>query len=67
VTTWLAIIVPSAVSLVAALLGVVNHAKLTQVHVLVNSRLDTAVQEIADLKQQRDIRRADEGGERLQP
>jgi hypothetical protein len=37
----------------AAAVGYANRQKLTEIHVLVNSRLDTAIREIEDLKQQR--------------
>ena len=37
-------------AVVAAVLGGVNHRKIMQVHVLVNSRLDQALAKLADLE-----------------
>lgn len=48
--------VPAAI---AAVLGVLNRGKLTAIHVLVNSRLDQALSEIADLRRQRDIKHSE--------
>jgi hypothetical protein len=78
---WAAIIIPGLFSLAAAGLGLINHGKIAdtqakvqdtqnkvqEVHVLVNSRLDATLSEIADLKQQRDLKASGESGERLQP
>jgi hypothetical protein len=70
---WAAIIIPGLFSLAAAGLGLVNHGKIAdtqnkvqEVHLLVNSRLDATLNEIADLKQQRDLKASGESGERLQ-
>lgn len=54
-----AVIIPSVASVIAAILGVINHKKIAEVHVLVNNRLDTALSEINDLKSQRDQLRTD--------
>jgi hypothetical protein len=59
---WLAAIIPSAFGLAAAVLGLMNRKKLQEVHVLVNSRLDATLTEIADLKKQRDLKASDEAG-----
>jgi hypothetical protein len=71
---WAAIIIPGLFSLAAAGLGLVNHgkiadtqAKVQEVHLLVNSRLDATLSEIADLKQQRDLKASGESGKRLEP
>jgi hypothetical protein len=71
---WAAIIIPGLFSLAAAGLGLVNHgkiadtqAKVQEVHLLVNSRLDATLNEIADLKQQRDLKASGESGEMLAP
>ena len=44
-------------AITAAIIGVWNHKKLTEIHILVNSRLDQALSEINDLKSERDIAR----------
>jgi hypothetical protein len=41
-------------AIIAAALGAVNHVKIGEVHVLVNNRLDSALEQIADLQKQRD-------------
>jgi hypothetical protein len=38
----------------AAVVGVINRAKINEIHVLVNSRLDAALGQVDDLKEQRD-------------
>lgn len=43
---------------ITAALGLVMRKKTNEIHVLVNSRLDQAIAEISDLKQQRDIKHA---------
>jgi hypothetical protein len=57
---WLVAIIPSAFGLAAAVLGLMNRKKLQEVHVLVNSRLDATLTEIADLKTQRDLKASGE-------
>jgi|HubBroStandDraft_2_1064218.scaffolds.fasta_scaffold919340_3 hypothetical protein len=47
-------------AIVAAVLGYKNKKKLTEIHILVNSRLDQALSEINDLKSQRDLKRKDD-------
>jgi hypothetical protein len=49
-------IVAAAVSGVAVVLSALVLRKSQQIHVLVNSRTDALKDEIADLKEQRDIR-----------
>ena len=44
-------------AITAAIIGVWNHKKLQEIHILVNSRLDQALSEINDLKSERDIAR----------
>lgn len=51
---WSSVITGIA-AIIAAAVGLINRHKLNQVHVLVNSRLDATLTEIADLKLQRDI------------
>jgi len=53
-------VISAAAALAAAVLGLLNRKKLTEVHLLVNSRLDSALSQIADLKQQRDLKRGDD-------
>ena len=53
-------IVAGVAAVIAALIGVRNHVKLTEIHVLVNARLDSALTEIDDLKTQRDIKHEEE-------
>lgn len=43
-----------AAAIVAAVVSLHNTRKIEEVHVLVNSRLDAALEQIADLKDQRD-------------
>lgn len=43
---------------ITAVLGLINRKKISEVHILVNSRLDATLTEIEDLKQQRDIKHA---------
>jgi hypothetical protein len=47
-------ILASTISAVAVVISAVVLRKVQQVHVLVNSRLDATLAEIADLKKQRD-------------
>jgi len=54
---WSSVITGIA-AILAAALGLINRHKLNQVHVLVNSRLDSTLTEIEDLKKQRDTRAA---------
>ena len=56
---WASVITAVA-AVAAAVVGTLNHRKIDQVHVLVNSRLDTALAQIEDLKQQRDIKHDEE-------
>jgi hypothetical protein len=53
-------VVAGVAAIIAALIGVRNHVKLTEIHVLVNARLDTALTEIDDLKKQRDLKHDEE-------
>ncbi len=53
-------IIAGVAAVIAALIGVRNHVKLTEIHVLVNARLDSALTEIDDLKTQRDIKHEEE-------
>lgn len=53
-------IIAGVAAVIAALIGVRNHVKLTEIHVLVNARLDSALTEIDDLKTQRDIKHEQE-------
>jgi hypothetical protein len=53
-------VIAGVAAVIAALIGVRNHIKLTEIHVLVNSRLDSALTEIDDLKTQRDIKHDEE-------
>ena len=46
-------VVTAGAAIIAASLGYINHNKIKQVHVLVNSRLDAALEQIGDLKDQR--------------
>ena len=61
----IAIVVPSACSLAAAIVSALILRKVGQVHVMINSRLTEALgakdSQIADLQQQRDL------GRRLPP
>lgn len=41
-------------STAAAWIGLHNRKRINEIHVMVNSRLDSTLAEIADLKQQRD-------------
>lgn len=43
---------------ITAVLGLINRKKISEVHILVNSRLDATLTEIEDLKEQRDIKHA---------
>jgi hypothetical protein len=56
---WLAASIPSCAGIIAAVIGLINRRKISEIHVLVNSRLDLAIAQIEDLKQQRDQARAD--------
>lgn len=60
----LVIIVSSVIAgisaVTAAMVGAVNHRKLSEIHILVNSRLDTAMAEIEDLKKQRDLKQGED-------
>lgn len=47
--------IAAAGAIIAAALGLLNRQKINEIHVLVNSRLDTAIQQIEDLKTQRDL------------
>jgi hypothetical protein len=42
-------------AIIAAVLGLTNRVKIAEVHVLVNHRLDEALMEIAQLKDQRHV------------
>jgi hypothetical protein len=42
-------------AIIAAVLGLTNRSKIAEVHVLVNHRLDEALMEIAQLKDQRHV------------
>ena len=53
-------VIAGIAAIVAAVIGIRNHVKLTDIHVLVNSRLDTALEEIKDLKTQRDMKHDEE-------
>jgi hypothetical protein len=55
----LAAIISGVCTIIVALI----YVKLQQVHQLVNSRLDTAIQEIEDLKSERSIARGQPGTE----
>ena len=47
----------------ASAMGLLNRKKLTEIHVLVNSRLDQALSEINDLRQQRNrLQDREDGG-----
>jgi hypothetical protein len=46
----------------ATVISAMCYRRVGQVHVLVNSRLDTALSQIDDLKAQRDLKRQDELG-----
>lgn len=50
----IAAVIAGVCAIAAAIIGVVNHRKLEEIHILVNSRLDEALAEIQDLKNQRD-------------
>lgn len=56
-------IIAAALSALAVILSAFILRKSQQIHLLVNSRLDATIAEIADLKQQRDDKAAaeDEG------
>lgn len=56
----IAAIIAGLSAIVAAIIGIFNHRKLQEIHILVNSRLDQALAEITDLKEQRDIKQAKE-------
>jgi ABC-type molybdate transport system substrate-binding protein len=43
-------------AIIAAIIGAFNHKKLQDIKVSVDGRLDQALEEIADLKRQRDIK-----------
>jgi hypothetical protein len=50
--TIIAAVIGGVAAVAAASLGVMNRGKLREIHVLVNSRLDEALGEIALLKEQ---------------
>lgn len=52
---------PSLISGLAAVISAWVARKVQQVHVLVNSRLDAALAQIDDLKDQRDLKAARDG------
>lgn len=56
----IAAIIAGLSAIIAAIIGIFNHRKLQEIHILVNSRLDQALAEITDLKEQRDIKQAKE-------
>jgi hypothetical protein len=58
--TAIGVIATAIGAIVAAVLGYKNKKKLTEIHILVNSRLDQALGEINDLKSQRDLKRKDD-------
>jgi hypothetical protein len=58
--TAIGVIATAIGAIVAAVLGYKNKKKLTEIHILVNSRLDQALSEINDLKSQRDLKRKDD-------
>ena len=51
-----AAVISAVGAITAAIIGAYNHRKLQEIHILVNSRLDQALSEIIDLRQQRDIK-----------
>jgi hypothetical protein len=57
-------IIAACISTAGVIISSVILIKANQIHVLVNSRLDTAVKEIEDLKTQRDLKRDDDSGQR---
>jgi hypothetical protein len=56
----IAAVATAAAAVASVVLGLFNRKKLTEIHVLVNSRLDQAISEINDLKAERDKKRADD-------
>lgn len=56
---WAAIITAVA-AIAVAYIGVGNRRKLNQIHILVNSRLDQALSEIKELKEQRNHKASDD-------
>jgi|HubBroStandDraft_1064217.scaffolds.fasta_scaffold84387_2 hypothetical protein len=52
-------IIVAVIGAAATIISALVYRKVGQVHVLVNSRLDTALSEIQDLKDQRDLKRSD--------
>lgn len=52
------IILAAVIGAIGAIISALVYRKVGQVHVLVNSRLDTALAQIDDLKSERDITRA---------
>lgn len=56
----IAAVIAGLSAIVAAIIGIFNHRKLQEIHILVNSRLDQALAEITDLKEQRDIKQTKE-------
>jgi hypothetical protein len=49
-------VITGVFALAAAVMGTLNHKRIGEVHVMVNSRLDTALAQIEDLKTQRDLK-----------
>jgi len=61
-------IIVAVIGAAATIISALVYRKVGQVHVLVNSRLDTALSEIQDLKDQRDLKRSDAmASERMGP
>lgn len=60
VSEVIAAVIAGLSAITAAIIGVFNNRKLKEIHILVNSRLDQALSEINDLRQQRDIKQAQE-------
>lgn len=52
--TIIAAVIGGVAAIVAAFISYHNGVKIREVHVLVNSRLDSALEQIDDLKNQRD-------------
>lgn len=52
------------ISAISAIIGWLNRNRLGEIHILVNSRLDVAIKEIEDLKNQRDIKAAETNPEK---
>jgi len=63
-STIIAASIGGAAAILAAVLGIINHVKIGEVHVLVNNRLDTALEQIADLQKQRDRLQGEEDKKR---